>query len=126
MIYNFQFFYNFINFFVVLILSILISIILIYASYIINLKKNDFEKLSAYECGFKPFEDTKINFNLHFYLVSILFILFDLEIVYFFPWFFSLSFFSFFCFFNGFIFLFILTLGLVYEWIYKALDWTDL
>lgn len=81
------------------------------------------EKLTSYECGFEPFEDTRSPFDVQFYLVAVLFLLFDLEISFLFPWvllYYSISFFSFFC---GFLFLFILILGFIYEWQNGALDW---
>lgn len=86
-------------------------------------KALDFEKISAYECGFEPFEDARNSFDVNFYLVALLFILFDLEIVFLFPW----CLFSYFCGFFEYkmllIFIYILTLGFVYEWKKGALEW---
>jgi len=106
-----------------LILSILISFILYNLVVILTYKQYDLEKVSAYECGFHPFEDTRDKFNVRFYLVSILFIIFDLEITFLFPWAINLRNIEFFGFWNMLIFLFILTIGFIYEWIKGALDW---
>ena len=82
------------------------------------------DKLKSYECGFDPFEeDTRGKFDVRFYLVSILFIIFDIEVTYLFPWAVCLSSMDFFAFFIMIIFLLILTLGFVYEWKKGALDW---
>ena len=83
----------------------------------------DPEKLSAYECGFEPFEDSRIEFDVRFYLVAILFIIFDLEIAFLFPWAISLGNIGLLGFLSMMIFLFILTIGFIYEWKKGALDW---
>lgn len=106
-----------------LILSILISILLYSIVILFTYKQYDLEKVSAYECGFHPFEDTREKFNVRFYLVSILFIIFDLEITFLFPWAISLKYIDFFGFWTMMIFLIILTVGFIYEWIKGALDW---
>jgi NADH-quinone oxidoreductase subunit A len=72
--------------------SIILSFILIYASYLFSTAAPDVEKVSAYECGFDPYEDARNVFDVRFYLVAILFIIFDLEAVFFYPWCISLSF----------------------------------
>jgi len=77
-----------VNYFIIYILVIIgfcLSLLLIILNYIFGPQNKDFEKLSAYECGFIPFEDARVKFNVHFYLVGILFIIFDLEIAYLFP-----------------------------------------
>jgi NADH-quinone oxidoreductase subunit A len=81
------------------------------------------EKLSAYECGFEPFEDARRRFDVRFYLVSILFIIFDLEVAFLFPWAVSLSDIGVFGFLSMLGFLGVLTVGFVYEWSKGALDW---
>ena len=81
------------------------------------------EKLSAYECGFEPFEDSRMEFDVRFYLVAILFIIFDLEIAFLFPWAISLGNIGILGFSSMMIFLFILTIGFIYEWKKGALDW---
>ena len=81
------------------------------------------EKLSAYECGFEAFGDSRMEFDVRFYLVAILFIIFDLEIAFLFPWAISLGNIGPLGFWSMMIFLFILTIGFVYEWKKGALDW---
>ena len=92
-------------------------------SFIIGKSKPDSEKLSAYECGFDPFDDARGKFDVRFYLVSILFIIFDLEVTFLFPWAISLNKVDLFGFWSMVIFLLILTIGFVYEWRKGALDW---
>ena len=81
------------------------------------------EKLSAYECGFDPFDDARGRFDIRFYLVAILFIIFDLEVSYLFPWAMVLKQLNLFGFWTMIVFLLILTVGFVYEWQKGALDW---
>ncbi len=83
----------------------------------------DSEKLSPYECGFEAFEDARIKFDVRYYLVAILFILFDLEIAFFFPWAIVLQELGWFGFWSMMVFLGILVMGFVYEWKKGALDW---
>jgi NADH-quinone oxidoreductase subunit A len=83
----------------------------------------DSEKLSAYECGFEPFEDARRQFDVRFYLVSILFIIFDLEVAFLFPWAVSLGDIGVFGFWSMIVFLGVLTVGFIYEWNKGALDW---
>jgi NADH-quinone oxidoreductase subunit A len=81
------------------------------------------EKLSAYECGFEPFDDARRRFDVRFYLVSLLFIIFDLEVAFLFPWAVSLSSIGLFGFLSMMAFLAVLTVGFIYEWCKGALDW---
>ena len=97
--------------------------IIVLASLIIARQKPDSEKLSAYECGFEPFEDARIKFDVRFYLVAILFIIFDLEVAFLFPWAVSLGDIGVFGFWSMVVFLGILTVGFVYEWRKGALEW---
>ena len=92
-------------------------------NYLASPKKPDPEKLSAYECGFEPFNDSRMDFDVRFYLVAILFIIFDLEVAFLFPWAISLSLIGFVGYLSMMIFLLILTVGFVYEWRKGALDW---
>ena len=92
-------------------------------SFIVGESKPDSEKLSAYECGFEAFGDSRMEFDVRFYLVAILFIIFDLEIAFLFPWAISLGNLGALGFWSMMIFLFILTVGFVYEWKKGALDW---
>ena len=90
---------------------------------ILGPSRPDTEKLSPYECGFEPFEDARMKFDVRYYLVAILFILFDLEIAFLFPWAVSLDAIGFFGFAAMMIFLAILVVGFIYEWMKGALDW---
>jgi len=81
------------------------------------------EKLSQYECGFEPFEDSRMKFNIKFYFVGILFIIFDLEIAFLFPWAVCIDFIDLPGFIGMAIFLIILTIGFIYEWKKGALEW---
>ncbi len=92
-------------------------------SGIVGPSNPDKEKLSAYECGFTPFEDARVRFDVRFYLVAILFIIFDLEVAFLFPWAISLSQVGLAGYISMMIFLFILTIGFIYEWKKGALDW---
>ena len=106
-----------------LFISLLLSIGFIIINYIASPSNPDPEKLSAYECGFEPFEDSRLEFDVRFYLVAILFIIFDLEIAFLFPWAISLGNIGLLGFSSMMIFLFILTIGFIYEWKKGALDW---
>ncbi len=81
------------------------------------------EKLSSYECGFEPFDDARRRFDVRFYLVAILFIIFDLEVAFLFPWAVSLSDIGLFGFLSMLGFLAVLTVGFIYEWCKGALEW---
>ena len=106
-----------------LIIALTLSLAFIMINFILSPKNPDPEKLSAYECGFEPFEDSRMEFDVRFYLVAILFIICDLEIAFLFPWAISLGNIGLFGFCSMMIFLFILTVGFVYEWKKGALDW---
>ena len=93
------------------------------ATFIIARQRPDTEKLSAYECGFEPFEDSRGRFDVRFYLVAILFIIFDLEVAFLFPWAVSLGNIGLFGFWSMMIFLGVLTIGFIYEWKKGALEW---
>ena len=103
--------------------SLGLSIGFIFLNFLFSPKKPDSEKLSAYECGFEAFSDSRMEFDVRFYLVAILFIIFDLEIAFLFPWAISLSNLGAFGFWSMMIFLFVLTIGFIYEWKKGALDW---
>ena len=106
-----------------LFISLLLSIGFIIINYIASPSNPDPEKLSAYECGFEAFDNARIEFDVRFYLVAILFIIFDLEIAFLFPWAISLGNIGILGFMSMMIFLFILTIGFIYEWKKGALDW---
>ncbi len=103
--------------------SLGIAIVFIGASLIVAKQKPDPEKLSAYECGFEAFDDTRGQFDVRFYLVAILFIIFDLEVAFLFPWAVSLGDIGLFGFWSMVVFLGILTVGFIYEWKKGALEW---
>ena len=106
-----------------LIIALGLSVAFIIINFVLSPKKPDPEKLSAYECGFEPFDDSRMEFDVRFYLVAILFIIFDLEIAFLFPWAISLGSIGLLGFCSMMIFLFILTVGFIYEWKKGALDW---
>ena len=118
---------DFLNNYLTIIIFLAIALILSLGFLILNFafspKNPDPEKLSAYECGFEPFNDSRMEFDIRFYLVAILFIIFDLEIAFLFPWAITLGNIGYFGFFSMMLFLFILTIGFVYEWKKGALDW---
>ena len=118
---------DFLNNYLTIIIFLGISLILSLGFIVLNLlaspKNPDPEKLSAYECGFEPFNDSRMEFDIRFYLVAILFIIFDLEIAFLFPWAISLGNIGILGFTSMMIFLFILTIGFIYEWKKGALDW---
>ena len=93
------------------------------ASFVVARQKPDVEKNSAYECGFEAFSDARIRFDVRYYLVAILFIIFDLEVAFLFPWAVSLNAIGMFGFWSMMVFLAILTVGFVYEWKKGALEW---
>lgn len=113
--------------YLIIIISIILSFIIAFILFNIILfvikKDIEVEKLSAYECGFHPFEDPRQNFNVRFYLISIIFIVFDLEIIFLFPWVLSFNILNFFGFIVMVVFLIILTIGFIYEWLKGALMW---
>ena len=106
-----------------LVISTLLSLVIISLSFVFSTQKADPEKVSAYECGFDPFDDARARFDIRFYLVAILFIIFDLEVTFLFPWAISLHTIQLTGFWAMVIFLVILTIGFVYEWRKGALEW---
>ncbi len=108
---------------VFLAIAIAIAVMIVMASYMIARQKPDTEKLSAYECGFDVFGDARKQFDVRFYLVAILFIIFDLEVAFLFPWAVSLGAIGIFGFWSMMVFLAILTIGFIYEWRKGALEW---
>lgn len=99
------------------------ALVIVLASFIVAKQKPDPEKNSAYECGFEAFGDARSKFDVRFYLVSILFIIFDLEIAFLFPWAITLGNIGLFGFWSMIVFLGVLTVGFIYEWRKGALDW---
>ncbi len=106
-----------------LFLCVIVSFGLFLLSYLIVIQYPNPEKISVYECGFNPFSDSRNKFEVRFYIVAILFMIFDSEIVFLFPWIIVLNSLSFLGYFAMVLFLLILLLGFVYEWFKGALDW---
>ena len=103
--------------------ALVLSIGFIILNFLFSPKNPDPEKLSPYECGFEPFSDSRNQFDVRFYLVAILFIIFELEVAFLFPWAVSLKGIGIFGFLSMIIFLGLLTIGFVYEWKKGALEW---
>lgn len=100
-----------------------IGLVLLGLGFLLGRGDKDPEKLSAYECGFEPFEDSRMKFDVRYYLVAILFIIFDLEIAFLFPWAVSLDVIGAFGLISMGVFLAILVVGFIYEWKRGALEW---
>tara|TARA_B110000261_G_scaffold153373_1_gene183896 strand:- start:194 stop:562 length:369 start_codon:yes stop_codon:yes gene_type:complete len=119
--------YNFLSDYFSIILFLLVAVIIsfgfVLANFLVAPSNPDPEKLSAYECGFEAFDDSRMEFDVRFYLVAILFIIFDLEIAFLFPWAIALGDIGVLGFWSMMIFLSILTIGFIYEWKKGALEW---
>lgn len=100
-----------------------LALVLILAAVVIAVRNPDPEKVSAYECGFNAFDDARMKFDVRFYLVSILFIIFDLEVAFLFPWAVGFAGLSDAAFWSMMVFLAVLTIGFAYEWKKGALEW---
>lgn len=106
-----------------LVIAVLLTIVIIGASYFLVRQNPDPEKLSAYECGFEPYEDTRHTFDVRFCVIAILFIIFDIEIMFLIPWCVSLAKLDLLGFWSMIDFLFELGIGFFYVWYVRALDW---
>jgi len=104
-------------------IAIGLSVVMVLIPFIVGVSRPDAEKLSSYECGFEAFGDARGKFDVRFYLVAILFIIFDLEIAFLFPWSITLKEIGVFGFWSMMIFLGLLTIGFIYEWRKGALEW---
>ncbi len=104
-------------------ISAAIGLALMLSAFIIAIHRPDTDKVSAYECGFDAFDDARMRFDIRFYLVALLFIIFDLEVAFLFPWAISLKEVGVFGFWSMMVFLGILTIGFIYEWRKGALEW---
>lgn len=104
-------------------IAVVLTLVMVIASYVVAPQRPNSEKVSAYECGFEAFDDARNKFDVRFYLVAILFIIFDLEVAFLFPWAVSLGEIGLFGFWSMVVFLGILTIGFVYEWKKGALEW---
>jgi NADH-quinone oxidoreductase subunit A len=103
--------------------ALVIGLVLLVTPFIVAYKQPDQEKLSAYECGFNPFDDARMKFDVRFYLVAILFIIFDLEVAFLFPWAVAFGELGWYGFWSMMVFLGVLTVGFLYEWKKGALEW---
>lgn len=111
------------NIFIFFIIGSLLAVVIIMASYLFAENIPDPEKISVYECGFDPYGDSRQKFEVRFFLVGILFIIFDLEISFLFPWSVIISYLDIMGYWIMYLFLFILTIGLIYEWLKGGLEW---
>ena len=103
--------------------SLFIAVALLVAPFLVAYNSPDPEKLSAYECGFNAFDDARMKFDVRFYLVAILFIIFDLEVAFLFPWAITFGELGWYGFWSMMVFLGVLTIGFIYEWRKGALEW---
>ena len=104
-------------------IAVALAVVIVLASFVVARQRPDSEKLSPYECGFEPFADARSKFDVRYYLVAILFIIFDLEVAFLFPWAVALGKIGLFGFWSMMAFLFVLTVGFIYEWRKGALEW---
>jgi NADH-quinone oxidoreductase subunit A len=114
---------NYLPVLIFVVISLAIAVIVIVLGYVLGTRHPDSEKLSPYECGFESFEDARMKFDVRYYLVAILFIIFDLEIAFLFPWAIVLDQIGLFGFASMAVFLGILVIGFIYEWKKGALEW---
>ena len=114
---------EYLGIFLFLIVAIVLALVIASLSYILSNQKPESEKLSSYECGFEPYEDTKNKFDVKFCLVAILFILFDIEVIFLLPWSITLSQLNLLGFWSMVDFLLELGIGFIYVWKLEALDW---
>ena len=118
-----EFLLNYLPILIFIGLAAVVSAAAVFLSFVVAKQKPDPEKLSAYECGFDAFDDARHKFDVRFYLVAILFIIFDLEVAFLFPWAVTLGDIGMFGFWSMAVFLGVLTVGFIYEWKKGALDW---
>jgi NADH-quinone oxidoreductase subunit A len=104
-------------------IALVVGVAAVGVPFLVAKQRPDAEKLSPYECGFEPFDDARRKFDVRFYLVAILFIIFDLEVAFLFPWAVTLGDIGLFGFWSMVVFLGVLTVGFIYEWKKGALEW---
>ncbi|MCP5421077.1 MAG: NADH-quinone oxidoreductase subunit A [Gammaproteobacteria bacterium] len=114
---------NYLPVLIFIVVGILVGVLPIAIGFLLGPRNPDAEKLSPYECGFEAFEDSRMKFDVRYYLVAILFIIFDLEIAFLFPWAIVLEDIGLFGFVAMVVFLCILVVGFIYEWKKGALEW---
>ena len=119
----FLFYQEYCSVLVLALLSIVLASVIFFASIFLSVDKPDTEKLSAYECGLDPYEDARNAFDIRFYVVAILFIVFDLEAMFLYPWVIAVAEFNFFGFWVMIDFLIELIIGFIYAWKIGALEW---
>ena len=122
-IHNSLLYFEFLPILIFLVIAILLAVIIVFLSYILAIQNPETEKLSTYECGFEPYEDARNIFDVKFYLVAILFIIFDIETMFLLPWSVSLSQLSCLGFWSMIDFIIELGVGFVYVWYIGALEW---
>lgn len=108
---------------ILLAIAVALGLVLLLAAFVLAVRNPDPEKVSAYECGFNAFDDARMKFDVRFYLVSILFIIFDLEIAFLFPWAVAFPMMTTTAFWSMMAFLAVLTIGFAYEWKKGAMEW---
>ena len=114
---------QYINLFVLFLVACILSIVLVLISYVLVLEYPDSEKLSTYECGYEPYESSRHIFNIRFFLIAILFVIFDIEILFLIPWCVTVSKLNLLGFWSMFDFIFELGVGFLYVWYNNSLDW---
>ena len=116
-------FLEYLNIFIFFFILLIISLILFILNYSIVYQQIYLEKISAYECGFQPFEHSISDFDIRYYLIAILFLIFDLELIFLIPFLISIDYISLIGLFSMFIFILFLIIGFFYEWLKKGLEW---
>jgi len=116
--------YTYLNFISYLVITLGLSSLFLGICYILSTNKWYFEKITSYECGFDPFSDTRDPFEIKFYLIAILFIIFDVEVIFFLPWVVSQKQILLFGYYTMYVFFFILIIGFFYEFKKGSLDWS--
>lgn len=118
-----DFLMNYLPIVIFIAVAVVMSCAMVALSFVVGKQKPDADKNAAYECGFDAFDDARSRFDVRFYLVAILFIIFDLEIAFLFPWAITLGDIGLFGFWSMMVFLGVLTVGFIYEWNKGALEW---
>lgn len=125
-LYGFKFSFvkeEYFSLFLVILIAIVLSFIILMLSYFLVIQNPESEKLSTYECGFEPYEDARLQFDVKFYLIAILFLIFDLETIFIYPWCISISQLDTIGFWSMIDFIIELGIGLFYVWKLGALNW---
>ena len=115
--------FDYFGFFILLLVSMILAMVLILLSYVLVLEMPDSEKLSTYECGYEPYDNSRHIFNIRFFLIAILFVIFDIEMLFLIPWCLSISQLNLLGFWSVIDFIFELGVGFFYIWYTNSLDW---